>query len=399
MTTKAFSLALIAVTLFFLGCVAAFNWIVDPYWYFRAVDIVGFNHVRRHAEANERLVKPAFVGRLRPQAVILGNSVAEIGLPPSNSGFTRNGALTAYNLALPGATWNEIYCLAMYVMRTTDVRRIVIGVSGLSLGADNESCPADSAFSRPDYVKLLFSRAALTASRETLREQGKPPTMTADGNWYFHRFVNDPGIHEEVTQALARIIRRELCRDIRIRNEAANWNLVQTAPVRKDTAASLRTLVRTAREKRVELVLLYYPKHVVLNEVRRACLGAESHWNELWGMVSIVAQEGDPQLTQVWDFETYAPINAERLDGRQPGPDSLWQEAQHFNDAVGAAALDAIYKGSPGYGDQVTVGDFRELVGRREAERIDFLGANPWISNEVESLARRVATVEAKSPQ
>ena len=100
MTSRSFSLAVIAATFVLVGCVAAFNWAVDPYWYFRTFDIVGFNHVRRDAEANERLVKPALVTRLRPQAVILGNSVAAIGLPPSNAGFTHNGAMTSYNLAV-----------------------------------------------------------------------------------------------------------------------------------------------------------------------------------------------------------------------------------------------------------------------------------------------------------
>jgi len=396
MTTRAFSLALIATALFLVGCVAAFNWVVDPYWYFRAFDIVGFNHVRRHAEANERLVKPALVSRLRPQAVILGNSVAEIGLPPSNAGFTQNGALTSYNLALPGGTWNEIYCLALYVMRSTDVRRIVIGVSSVHHEAGDETCPSDSAFRRPDYAKLLFSRSAFAASRETLRDQNQPPTMTADGNWYFHRFIDDPRIHDGATWALARVIRRDLCRNMRFREDALDWSLVRMSPVPKDVGAGLRTLIRTAREKRIELVLLYYPKHVVLNEVQRACQGHESHWNELWAMVSIAEQEGDPQLTQVWDFETYVPTNAERLDGRSPGPDLLWQEAQHFNQAVGAAAMDAIYRGKPGYGDRVTVGNFRELVERREVERVRFLETNPWVREEFETFAGRVATVAVK---
>jgi hypothetical protein len=391
MTTRSFSLALIAATFFFVGCVAAFNWAVDPYWYFRTFDIVGFNHVRLHAEANERLVKPALVTRLQPQTVILGNSVAAIGLPPSNPGFTQNGAMTSYNLALPGGTWNEIYCLALYVMRNSDVRRLLIGVSGMH-GGKEENCPPDSAFSRPDYAKLLFSRSALSAARNTLRDQDQTPTMTADGNWYYHRFVTDPKILDRTTGVLARLVGRDLCRDIRVREAAFDRRLVQTAPVPKHVGASLRTLIRTARAKRIELVLLFYPKHVVLNEVQRACQGHESHWSELWEVVSIAEQEGDGKLTQVWDFETYVPMNAERVQHRRPGPDALWQELQHFNQAVGAAALDTIYGRKPGYGDRVTADNFQELMTRREAERVQFLISNPWVREDLEGFARRVAT-------
>src|SRR4249919_2549563 len=103
MSTKGFSLAFIALTLAILAVVGLFNRIVDPYWYFREVEIVGFNHVKPHAVGNERLVKPALVNKLSPDVVILGNSVAEIGLPPTHRGVTNGGALSAYNLALPGA--------------------------------------------------------------------------------------------------------------------------------------------------------------------------------------------------------------------------------------------------------------------------------------------------------
>jgi hypothetical protein len=121
MSTKGFSLAFIAVTLAILAVVGLFNRIVDPYWYFREVEIVGFNHVKPHAVGNERLVKPALVSKLSPDVIILGNSVAEIGLPPTHRGLTNDGTLSGYNLALPGASWTEVYCLAMFVMRQTAV--------------------------------------------------------------------------------------------------------------------------------------------------------------------------------------------------------------------------------------------------------------------------------------
>ena len=190
MTTKVFSLTCVALILLLVGAVGLFNWIVDPYWYFRAVEIVGFNQIKKHAAGNERLVKPALVGKLRPEAIILGNSVAEIGLPPTHRGLTNNGTLSSYNLALPGASWNEIYCLAMFAMRQTAVKRLVIGISGAGTGEREEACPPDASFSRPDYGKLLFSRSAFAASRETLRQQHRPAVMTREGLWHFHRYDN-----------------------------------------------------------------------------------------------------------------------------------------------------------------------------------------------------------------
>ena len=105
MSTKGFSLAFIAVTLAILAVVGLFNRIVDPYWYFREVEIVGFNHVKPHAVGNERLVKPALVNKLSPDVIILGNSVAEIGLPPTHRGLTNDGTLKCVQ---PGAAGSEL---------------------------------------------------------------------------------------------------------------------------------------------------------------------------------------------------------------------------------------------------------------------------------------------------
>ena len=64
----------------------------------------------------------------------------------------------------------------------------------------------------------------------------------------------------------------------------------------------------------------------------------------------------------------------------------------HFNEKVGSAAMDAIYLGDAAYGDRVNVRNFDDLVTRREAERNRFLIENPWLRQELDVIARRIAT-------
>jgi len=388
MSTKGFSLAFIALTLAILAVVGLFNRIVDPYWYFREVEIVGFNHVKPHAVGNERLVKPALVNKLSPDVVILGNSVAEIGLPPTHRGVTNGGALSAYNLALPGASWTEVYCLAMFVMRQTAVKRLIIGTAGEILGDVTEACPTDASLGRPDYAKLLFSRTAITASRETLQRQNSPEVMTREGLWYFHRFDNYAKSDEEMIE----VIRKHSCQIVPGREIKFDPAHLSKEPVSAREGANLRELIRLAQTRGIELVFLFYPTHVLMSETHRACQGAESQWNAIWRVVSIAEQEGAGSQVQVWDFSSYVPLNAEPLFGAKPKRDRLWQEMLHFNEKVGSAAMDAIYLGDAGYGDRVTVSNFDDLVVRREAERNQFLIANPWLTQELDVIARRVAT-------
>ncbi|HQR21896.1 MAG TPA: hypothetical protein PLE54_13170 [Burkholderiaceae bacterium] len=398
MTTKAFSLACVAAILLLVGGVGLFNLVVDPYWYFRAVEIVGFNQIKQHASGNERLVKPALVNRLRPEAIILGNSVAEIGLPPTHRGFTNNGTLSSYNLALPGASWNEIYCLAMFTMRQTGVKRLVIGISEVETGEREEACPPDASFGRADFGKLLFSRSAIAASRETLRQQHLPEVMTREGLWHFHRFDNELNNDEQVAAVIAQQFRDRKCLVVPTQESKFDPARLQKKPVPLHEGASLRALIRLARTKQVELVLVFNPAHVLMSEIHRACEGAESKWDAIWRVVSIVDQEGDPLRTQVWNFGVYVPLNAEPPRNGMPKRDRLWQDMLHFNVPVGGLAFDAIYLGQPGYGERVTVGNFEEIVARRESERAQFLQDNPWIREELDLFARQVAAPPSKLP-
>ena len=398
MSTKTFSLACTAAILLLVGAVALFNGIVDPYWYFRAVEIVGFNQVKPHAASNERLVKPALVSKLGPDAIILGNSVAEIGLPPTHRGFTNDGKLNSYNLALPGASWNEVYCLAMHVMRRTAVKRLVIGTAGEIAGDRVEACPPDSSLGRADYGKLLFSRSAFAASRETLRQQSQPAPMTREGLWHFHRYDDHLITDAELTSVVAGLIRRDLCQVVPSRETQLDWARVQTSAVPAHEGTSLRALIRLARAKQIELVFVFYPTHVLMSEVHRACQSAEAKWNALWRVVSIADQEGEPLRTQVWDFLGYVQLNAERLRDGTPRSKRQWQEMVHFNEPLGRAALDAIYLGYSNYGDRVSVGNFADLVARRENERTRFLHDNPWVREEFDVLARQIATPAPKKP-
>ncbi len=387
MSSKAFSVACVTAVLFLVGCVGLFNRIVDPYAYFRDVQIIGFNYNKPKAPGNDRLVKPAWAAKLKPDAVIVGDSIAEIGLPPTHPGFTRDGALVPFNLAIPGATWNETFCLAMFMMRQAPVKRMVVGVSG----TDEGTCPADATLAQVDYGRVLFSRTAFDASRKTVRLQRQRASMTPEGLWYFGRYDEHLQTGDDVAKNFAVVMQGEVCA-----RATAGQGALNNLRLRKDTVASdqgtgLRKLIRLALDRHVELILLFYPTHVLLSEIQRRCQGPEAHWNWVWHVVSIVAQEtgGNSRQIQVWQFSDYSPRNGERIHLGKPARDRLWQDLIHFNEEVGVAVFDAIYFRVPGYGAQVTVDNFDQLVAQSDDERRQFLADNPWVPQELDETVRR----------
>ena len=387
-------MACLATMLLAIGGFSLFNWIVDPYGYFRDFELIGFNANKPKAAGNERLVKPALMARLKPGAVIVGNSAAEIGLPPTHRGFTKGGTLAPFNLAVPSATWNEIYCLAIFAMRQPSVKRLVVGVTGV----DEATCPSDATLDRVDYGKLLLSRSAFDASRETMRVQSQTPSMTREGLWYFDRYERDLQTDSAVTVHFAAMMQSALCPTASSGPDAPYSTAVHRTAVPSDQGAGLRKLIRLARERQVELILLFYPTHVLLGEVLRRCQGPEWLWGPLWQTVSIVDEEtgGDSREVQVWEFADYAPINGERIHAGKPARDRLWQDAIHFNEEVGVAVFDAIYSGESRYGARVTVQNFGEIVARSEDERRQFLASNPWLPQELDEIVGRA---RALAPQ
>ncbi len=75
MTTQQFVVRFISVSLFLLILIGLFNRIVDPFWYYRDIEIKGFNAIKPKFRRYERHIKPALLMREQPEAIILGNSL------------------------------------------------------------------------------------------------------------------------------------------------------------------------------------------------------------------------------------------------------------------------------------------------------------------------------------
>jgi len=395
MSAKRFSLMCVGITLLLFGVVGLLNAIVDPFWYFRMVEADGFNLLKPKAPGNERLVKAALVAKIKPEAVIVGNSFAEIGLPPLHAGFTRNGLLKSFNLGVQGADWSEVYCLAMFALRQPQLERLVVGVSG----TDSGPCPTDDELGGVDYGKLLFSRTALDASLDTLHQQHGNRAMTREGLWNFVRNDSRLQTDDQVIGNFALWFRGALCPSVDAPPRSMDPTRISKAPPPPGQDTGLRQLVRLALARKVELVLLFYPTHVLLNESGRRCDGPEAHWNYLWHAVAVANQEahGDTEQIQIWDFFGYGPLNTERLRAGKPMRSRLWQDFGHFNTEVGSAAFDAIFSGDTHYGARVTAATFDQVVARTEEDRKAFLEANDWVVPELNELVQRARAMPIRA--
>ena len=170
--------------------------LVDPYYVFGTPDIPGINVVRPRYENHDPAVKPYQVRRIKPDAVILGSSRAEVALDPQHPGW--NGK-TVFNFGLPSATSYEVMLAFLHAQSVAPLKQAVVGLdffafniffprdqvylegrfSGDGVRAFADFLTAELAKRRPDHVGQSSALIAPPASGESARREPQPALPTS----------------------------------------------------------------------------------------------------------------------------------------------------------------------------------------------------------------------------
>jgi hypothetical protein len=330
MTSKQFVIRFISATLLLLVLIGLFNRIVDPFWYFQDIEIKGFNAVKLEFRNYERHVKPHWLVRDQPEAIILGSSFSEIGFDPNNAFFTDHGRLKSMNYAFAGAPWDMVQCQFEFAVTHAPIKRALIGFHPDNLPIAN--CAKDFAsIGQINMGELLLSLPSLRSSINTIRNQkNEKPSHTREGMYFFNRFTNEADIH--FGGDYRRLLKhRPQC------SNAINTSDIPFNSVAESTLdlSGLRKIINTAKKHGVELVLFAYPQHVYKEEWDRQCGDVVTNWNAMKQIAKLIEAEATPDQVRAWQFYGYNNITAEPI-----GPSAkYWQDSRHFNFEVGNMML------------------------------------------------------------
>lgn len=385
MTAKRFTLGLLLGTAVMLALAAAFNRLVDPFWYFRDIEIEGFNVAKPKFARFERHIKPQLLAREQPQAIVLGSSFSEIGFDANDPALSNGGALRTYNFAFAGADWALVQCHFDYALSATRLERVVIGIHPGSLPAVRDCArrmPEVSGFFK---AKLLLSLQVLKHSVRTVREQGTSRSShTREGRYLYTR--DAPGVDARFREFF---LQREY-----VDPNCTRERLPAAAPASRDIGpaeivpakgldlSGLRSVIRQARAHGVELRLLAYPKHALSLELDLLCDQDAARWRALAAVAQAVAEESPDGGTQLWAFYAYNEITGEPIAGRKP---VYWQDPEHFNYEMGSLMLADMFaptgRGRIGY--RVTPENVVESYRAFLAGRDSYLRAHPGFYEEL----------------
>lgn len=375
MSAKKYFFVFIAVLLPLCLLTVAFNRVVDPFWYYRDVSIVGFNIIKSNFSNYERHVKPTLVLSEQPSSLIFGSSYSEIGFDPQHPALRATGK--SYNFALAGASWEMVLCDVQFAfLNDVALRQIVLGIHPGAL--PQKDCKADIAkMKNPNELAFLLSYNALASSLQTVLKQHRlQPSHTAEGLYFYNRGLH--GTATRFSEVFAKFYKP--CKINQISATPSSTPLHKQANL---DLSGLREIVHMAAERGVVLKLIVYPRHSLTFEQEYQCGTRQERWDALAQIVSVVEAEKN-SLVEVWDFEGFHSIGTEAISD---APGVYWQDNAHFNTEFGNIMLDEMFAVKPPeFGERLTSANLRVREAKEIKEREYYINETPEFLRQLEKL-------------
>ena len=380
MTNKQFVIRLISANLSLLVLIGLFNRIVDPFWYYRDIEIKGFNVIKPKFRRYERHVKPALLMREQPETIILGSSFSEIGFDPTNPFFTDHGRLKTMNFALAGAPWDMVQCDFEFAVTHANIKRALVGFQPGSLPIVN--CAKDYAsLGQISTGELLFSSRSLSASIQTIQEQKKEnPSHTREGMYFYIR--GQAGVDNQFRVFFTR----------RVKENPQCLNVTNTSDVSINTfsgslldLSGLQRMIKTAQVHGVELVLFAYPSHAYSLELGMQCGEFNERWQAMKQIATLIEKESAGTVS-AWYFYGFNDTTSEPIGARAA---KYWQDPEHFNFEMGNMMLADMFdktRNKPEFGHRLNSSsieaDYRDFL----RERAEYLQQHPKFHTDLNKI-------------
>ena len=342
-----------------LLCIALVNFIVDPYWVYRAVSIEGFNKHKPTVHNFLYINKAHAVYNIKPTSLILGTSRAGVGLDPEHSGW--QSAIT-YNLALPGATMKEVLMYFKHYQAVTPINKIVLSLDFSSFnsyrqpkeGYSEERLMNSEIFGKSlakisDLFTTLLSGATLNQSLYVMRKNIFVDYKTKErfmengqAEWTHNiREIRDFGGHRKAMRSVEDNYMKNVWfpmpkRKFALKSEGTESHLDH-----------YKEILKIAHENNMQVDVMIAPMHARLQEA----IDVVGLWDEfeLWKRELIrineeLASVYSEKYFSIWDFSGYNKYNNENVPGLDDADTLMkwWWESTHFRPELGSKILEKI---------------------------------------------------------
>lgn len=326
-----------------VGLLAAtlLNAFVDPFGVIAAGwgDHSAFH--RTEAAEYAREAKLVAVDAIRPRTLILGSSTAFNGIP-ADSALWR--ARPVYNLAVGGATIQEIEWLLKYAYASGRVRQVIVNLDFYMFNMRNPTQmtpPGRGLAARLlRYFELMSSRAAFVASLETLATQRTTNCVV--------QLNGDELCHPRAATQGGYLRAFQLTESSYLTNNT--WFAQGSGFDFRDAQGessfnAYRRILEFAADHRIDLRITLSPSHARLwTALRLAGLeDAFQAWKERLVAIDLAVARGAGRPSfPFWDFSYATPLTVE-LIAAGPQKMNYFLETMHFTSTLGTKMLERVF--------------------------------------------------------
>lgn len=317
------------------------NVVVDPYGVFTVFEIASLESFREGATS--RVGKAEKATRSRYDVLIFGDSRFEFGLNPDSPSLASWGM--GHNLSVSGCTVSEGARFIELAASSHPPKLLIWGFDPENFGELNDpiSVPEslESRLNASLNPRTYYSRhlIGLSTTHQSLRTlcrwiatSGRPPRPTGQSEGRPQSFsLTEPGL----TRFLENYVRGFF-----------GWKKV--VPAGPESVASLSIRLRRLRDQGVRVVLVFPPKHALLQLIesqdRKRSETAEENIRAIVAVVDSLNEEGTAAAGSIdcWSFRGFTSHHVDPVAEQVPAPFRWFNEPLHMSSRLGEVILERI---------------------------------------------------------
>lgn len=389
----------------FIGAIIAtglINLIIDPYGTFRIVDIKGLNHIKPYPDHDIETIKSHALRHMSPDALILGNSRAEVGFDPMHEAWKNAGYRSVYNAAIAGTSPSTAWSQLQKVAQRQPPKFILLGIDffDFPIAPDKKPSPAK----KPSDNKIEDVRWALNAtltmqamidSAVTIRRQfqANPQQLTTQG---FNPLLEYKDIAK--TEGYWSLFRQRL--EDNARNHGRKpANIFLRGTQSSPTFDDIRRIVRWSAENNTALRLVIYPYHAQLQ-----CLIDEiglwptfEEWKrQILRIVNEESRKSPESNIALIDFSGFSEFSEETIPGKDDKKTATkwYWEAGHFKKELGDHILSCCIFQNPEnstrkFGVILNAENIENELNRTRIDKTAFILKSPMLKSEISDVVHK----------
>ena len=378
------------------------NLIIDPYGTFRIVDIKVLNHIKPYPDHDIETIKSHALRHMLPDALILGNSRAEVGFDPTHEAWKTAGYLSVYNAAIagtsPSTAWNQLQKVA----QRQSPKFILLGIDffDFPIAPDKKISPAQKSHdNKIDDVRwslnATMTMQATIDSVVTIRRQfqANPQQLTTQG---FNPLLEYKDIAK--MEGYWSLFRQ------RLEDNAKNHSRKPANLFLKDTQTSptfddIRRIVRWSVENNTELRLVIYPYHaqllLLIDEI--GLWPTFEEWKrQILRIVSEESRKTPESNIALIDLSGFSEFSEETIPGKEDKKTATkwYWEAGHFKKELGDhILLCCIFQNSESstrkFGVILNAENIENELNRTRINKTAFILKSPMLKSEISDVVHK----------